>query len=800
MYGFWQDLRHAFRMLAKSPGFTAIVLVTLALGIGANTCIFSVLNAVAWRNWPGVSAPQHLVWVRSHQLFGSISYPDYLDYQQANTVFSGLAIYSGTPLNWRGVDGAERLTGAIVSENFFSILGVRPVWGRTFLPGEKTPAAIVSYSFWKRRFGSNPELLGKPIVLNGHAYLVVGVAPKSFALTDWAVPIDVWIPVPMQPLVMPDRPKLLDERGSNWLAVLGRLKSGRTLEQAQAEISTISVHLDKAYHNDRNYRVDVKPVMGLATLDRNDMGLFGLLLIVAGLVLLIACANVANLLLARASARRREIAVRLAVGADRSRLIRQLLTESMLLSLLGAAVGLLPAFWSSKLVLLLLPPGLTLDVALDSRVLLFTFTLSILTAVIFGLAPALQASRLDLFPILKDEVSAAPGRRGSASRSLVVIQVALSMVLLVGSGLFLQTLRNYRGIELGFQSDRLLLLSVDLGTRGYSPDQGRLFYQQLLDRATSVPGVVTASLAQSIPIGAHNSTRIQREGHESQSDKVPLEVDSNIVGPSYFATMRIPFLRGREFTSRDVVGAPGVAIINETMARSLWPGENPLGRRVRLAGMGTGPWLQIIGMAGDSKFRGLDQKPLPLLYLPIGQHYRPEMVLHVRAAQPKSLVGALRREVNALDANLPVYDARTFGEHLNAELLEQRIIAALVSVFAVAAMLLASVGLYGVVSHAVGQRTREIGVRMALGAESRQILKLVLRMGLTLTFAGIGIGAAAALALARLTASRLYGVSATDPASILTAAMMLAVVATGASYIPARRMASSDPMAALRHE
>ncbi|MBZ5499836.1 MAG: ABC transporter permease [Acidobacteriia bacterium] len=787
-------------MLAKSPGFTAVVLVTLALGIGANTCIFSVLNAVAWRNWPGVSDPQHLVWLRTHRLFGSVSYPDYLDYQQENTVFSGLVISRSASLNWRGVDGAERLTGAIVSENFFSILGVKPVLGRTFLPGEKTPVAVVSYSFWRRRFGSNPELLGRPLLLNGQAYSVVGVTPKDFNLTDWAVPIDVWVPIPMQPLVMPDRPKLLDERGSDWFAVIGRLKSGRTLEQAQAEIRTISVHLDQAYHNDQNWRVDVKPATGLATLDRNDMSFFGLLFVVAGLVLLIACANVANLLLARASARRGEIAVRLAVGADRSRLIRQLLTESVLLSLLGAVVGLLLAFWSSRLVLLLLPTGWTLDVAPDSRVLLFTLILSILTAVIFGLAPALQASRLDLLPILKGEASTAPRRHGSASRSLVIFQVALSMVLLVGSGLFLKTLRNYQGTELGFQSDRLLLLSVDLGTRGYSPDQGRLFYHQLLDRAASVPGVESASVAQTIPIGAHNSTRIQREGHESHSDKFPLEVDSNIVGPSYFATMQIPFLQGREFTSLDGVGAPGVAIINETMARSFWPGEIALGRRLRLAGMGIGPWLQIIGVAGDSKFRGLDQKPLPLLYLPIGQHYRPEMVLHVRASQPKSLIGTLRREVNALDANLPVYAAGTFAEHLDAELLDQRIIATLVSVFAAAAMFLASIGLYGVISQAVGQRTREIGVRMALGAESRDILKLVLGMGLTLTFAGIGIGAAAALALARLTASRLYGVSTTDPASILTAAMLLAVVASGASYIPARRVASSDPVAALRRE
>ena len=512
MIEFLRDLKFSLRLHLKSPGFTILLILVLALGIGANTCIFSILNAAAWRTWPGARDPQRLVWLRTHRHFGSVSYPDYLDYQQESTVFAGLVIYRSTPLNWRGIEGAERLTGAIVSENFFSILGVEPVLGRTFLPGEKDPAAVVSYSFWRQRLGGDPELLGKPLVLNGHAYTLAGVTPKNFKPTDWWEPIEVWVPIQMQPLVMPDRPKLLHERGSDWFNVFGRLKSGLALEQARTEISTISARLDQVYHNDQDWRVDVKPATGLATLGRDDIGLFGLLLVVAGMVLLIACANVANLLLARASTRRKEIAVRLAVGMDRLRLIRQLLTESMLLSLLAAAAGLLLASCSSKLVLLFLPTGTTLDVVQDSRVFVFTLVLSIFTAVIFGLAPALHALRLDLTLALKGEASTALRHPGSASRALVIFQVALSMVLLVGAGLFLKTLRNYRATELGFRSDRLLLLSVDLGTRGYSPAQGRLFYQQLLDRAVAVPGVEFASLAQTIAVGASQSDACPARG------------------------------------------------------------------------------------------------------------------------------------------------------------------------------------------------------------------------------------------------------------------------------------------------
>jgi len=797
---FWRDLRHGFRIFAKSPGITAIIILTLAVGIGADTCVFSVLNEVTWRNWPGARNPQRLVWLRTGQLFGSESYPDYLDYQLENTTFAGLAIFRGTPLTWRGVDGAERLTGMLVSENYFSVLGMEPVLGRTFVPDEKDPVVVVSFGFWTQRLGGAPDVLGKSLVVNGHACEVVGVAPESFKPADWFVPVEVWLPITMQPLVIPDRPNLLRERDSGWFTVFGRLKSGVALEQARAQISTISARLDRIYHRNQNWRADVKPSTGLATLSPDDIGFFGLLMVAAGFVLLIACANVANLLLARASARQRETAVRLAVGADRRRLIRQFLTESMLLSLPAAAAGLVLASWSSRLVLLLLPAGVILDVTQDSRVLLFTLALSILTAVIFGLGPAMHASRLDLSLALKGEAFTAPGRRSSLSRILVVFQVALSMVLLVGAALLVRTLRNYRATELGFQGDRLLLLSVDLGPRGYSPAQGRLFYQQLLGRAPALPGVESMSLAQTVPVGAHNQTHIQLEGHEASPDSAGIDVDSNIVAPNYFTAMGIPLRQGRDFSALDDVNAAGVAIINETMARRFWPGEIPLGRRLRLSGMGLGPWLQIVGVAGDSTFRSLNQKPLPMLYTPLYQRYEPEMVLHVRATHPKSLIGALRREVKALDADVPVYDVGTFAEHLDAELFDQRVMATMISVFAVLASILASVGLYGVISCAVGQRTREFGIRMALGAETRDVLKLILEQGLALTIAGIAIGCAAALAFARMIASRLYGVSATDPLSVLSAAALLAAVAIAASYIPARRAVRIDPMAALRHE
>ncbi|MBA3806531.1 MAG: ABC transporter permease [Acidobacteria bacterium] len=617
----------------------------------------------------------------------------------------------------------------------------------------------------------------------------------------------------MEPQLVHD-PTALEERGDRSLFLMGRLKPGATLEQARARFNVLASQMHEAYPE--QWTNVSRAARSVSVLPESEarvfpalrgavLGVTGMLMAVVGLVLLIACANVANLLLARATARRKEIAVRLALGAGRGRLIRQLLTESVLLSLLSGALGFLLALWLTDLIAALKPPvaaPIALDLSLDARVLVFTLGISLLTGLLFGLAPALQASKPDLVTALKDEGGslAASYRRSRLRGSFVVIQVALSLVLLICASLFLRSLRHANAIDPGFDPRNVLTMSFDLGSQGYKKEQGQLFYQQLLERAQSTLGVQSASLASEVPLGLGGSRRgIAIEGHERQPGE-DMEFHYTVAGPNYFRAMGIPLVRGRDFSPEDRAGAPGVAIVNETMGRRFWPGQDPLGKRVSVNGS-EGPYLEIVGVVKDGKYVTLGEEPLPFFSIPFLQNYESSMTLLVRGTgDPKALIPILRGEVQALDKSVPVTGVKTMTEQVSLSLLPARIASTLLSIFGLLALLLAAVGIYGVISYAVSQRTREIGIRMALGARTSDVLKLVVGQGLMLALIGVSVGLVTAFALTRFLASLLYGISATDLLTFTVVPVLWLVVALIASYVPARRATKVDPMVALRYE
>jgi len=832
----WQDLRYGVRVLLKSPGFTAVAVLSLALGIGANTAIFSLVNAVLLRPLP-VAEPAALVFlfcgVRNSP-YSVVSYPDYVDFRDQNKVFSGLATYSGIGLSLNAADQTELVSGAIVSGNYFDVLGVRAALGRTFLPEEDQtpgthPVTVISHGLWQRRFGGDPNVVGQHLTLNGRAFTVIGVAPAGFNGTDLGETNDLYVPMMMQALVRPPRggysgemnPDLLSRRGAGWLGVIGRLKPGVKIEQAQAEIATIARQLEQAYPDSNRDRIaTLFPVSKGDPQSRGTLlSVAGLLMGVVGLVLLIACANVANLLLARASGRRKEVSIRLALGASRGRLVRQLMTESVLLALLGGVVGLLLALWTVDVLKRFPPPAnflpFAFDFSVEGRVLGFTLLLSVLTGLIFGVAPALQASKPDLVPALKDESPALhQGSRRLALRNLLVIaQVALSLTLLIGAGLFLRSLRQAQSIDPGFNPEHVLVAPLNINLLRYTKPQGVEFYRQVVERVEALPGVQSASLARVLLLsgsGRTNSVMIEGqngpdresrgEGTGGGAEVANNTTAANVVGLKYFQTMGIGLLRGRDFTAQDRDGAPGVVVINETFAKRYFPGQDPLGKRISLRGA-RGPWLEVVGITRDSKYRTLGEAPAPFVHLPLLQNHETGMTLHVRTGvDPAALIPAVRREIQALEKNLPATEIRPLTELISRSLFPARVGAALLGVFGLLALLLASVGLYGVMSYSVSRRTREIGIRMALGAERRDVLRLVLTEAMTLVAVGVGVGLTLAAAVTRLLAGFLYGVSATDPTTFAGITLLLAGVALFASLIPARRAMRVDPMVALRYE
>ncbi|HEY7182713.1 MAG TPA: ABC transporter permease, partial [Blastocatellia bacterium] len=813
MQTIWQDLRYCGRMLWKQPGFTLIVALTLSLGIGANGVIFSLVNALLLRPLPAPK-PEELAAVYTSDYsgggLGPTSYPDYIDFRDRNRVFAGVVAYeSPQPLSLN-IDGAnERMFGEIVSGNYFSALGLNPSLGRGFLPEEdRTPGeravAVVSHKLWRSRFGGDPAIVGRSVKINGHPFTIVGVAPEKYVGLLRGFAVDWWIPAMMMGQAVPGSNDLTN-RWSHTFLVMGRLKPGVTLQQAQADFNSIAAQLYKEWPRHwENIRrqsrsVSVAPETEARLLPdmRTPIVIFmALLMTVAGLVLLIACANIANLLLARATARRREIAIRLALGAGRWRLIRQLLTESVLLALIGGAVGLLLAAWGAELLMAIKPPlpfPVELDLQGDWRVFGFMFGLSLLTGIVFGLTPALAASRPDVIASLKDETGAATagGRTWRLRGALVVTQVALSLLLLICAGLFLRSLRNASSIDPGFDADNLLALSMDLRLQGYDETRGRNFTDQLLERVRALPGVVSASLTDQLPLVLEGPNRrgMTVEGYTAQPGE-RREIDSSFVAPGYFETLRIPLLQGRAFQQQDNANAPGVALINEAFARRYWPGQSPLGKRIQmgvsLSGVNDEPYITVIGVVKDGKYASLGEEATPFIYLNLAQNVGLSPTLVARTqGDPLASLAAVRGEVAALDKNLPLYDVKTMRQHLGLALLPARLAGSVLGVFGLVAMALAAAGIYGVMAYSVSQRTREIGIRMALGANARDVLRLVARQGMTLVAIGMVIGLAAALALTQLLNSLLFGVSATDPLTFAVIALLLMFVALLACWIPA---------------
>ena len=809
---FWQDLRYSARRLRQQPGFTLIAVLTLALGIGANTAIFSLLNTALLRPLP-IAQPERFVALSNSaagRMFPTFSYPNYLDFRDRTEVFSGLIAYRFAPLSLSHDGISERLWGYTVTGNYFEVLGLKPALGRLIAADDDRargahPVTVISHQCWQRRFGGAPTVIGKDVLVNGRKFTIIGVAPQGFSGTEIIAAPEMWFPMMMQ-AQLEAGDDWLDKRGAENLFVQGSLKPGVTRAQAQAALDTVAAQLAQEYPNSNQERRVLLTSPGLmnGTMRAPVIGFVSVLMVVVGLVLLLACANLANLLLARATERRREMAVRLALGAGRVRLVQQLLVESVLLACIGGALGCLLAWWLTELAGAYKPP---LDVPanfaihLDYRVLLFTLLLSIGVGVVFGLLPALQATKTDLVGALKDEASFGTYRSSWLKNGLIVFQVALSLVLLIGGGLMVRALQQAQTVSLGFEPNNTIEVSFDLRLQGYTEAQGREAEKRLLERVRALPGVRAAGIADMVPVDLHFSTTpVFIEGQPlERTPNTPRTMSSRIT-PGYFAAMQTRLVQGREFTEQDTEQSPRVVIVNETFARRFWPNESPLHKRFRLGGVNQ-PLLEIVGVAQDGKYASLNEDPRAFVYRPLWQSPLGSTSLLVRAAmEPQPLIAAVRQELQQLDANLPVAGTKTLSERLSFALLPARIAAAVLGGFGVLALALAAIGLYGVMAYSVARRTREIGIRMALGATVSDILCMVIGQGMRLVLPGVGLGLVAAFGGMRLLRSLLFGVSATDPLTFTGIALLLVVVALVACLIPARRATKVDPQTALRTE
>lgn len=811
----WQDVRYGVRMLGKNPGFTAVVVITLALGIGANTTVFSITNGLLLRPLP-VREPERLVALFTtdgkQSGLNTTSYPDYRDLRDRNDMFGGLAGHFYFPMSIRTSGRAEVTMGHVVSWNYFEVLGVSPAVGRAFLPDEDQtpgarPVAILSHRFWQTRFLGDPGVIGKTISVNSRRFTVVGIAPAGFTSLCTVVAPDVWVPIAMIGQILP-YPINLEGRFDRWLNVVGRLKPGVSLLQAQAATNVLGANLASEFPGAgtsvRSFSLMEADRNRLSPRDSTDglKRISGLLSAVAGIVLLVACFNVANLQLARAVTRQREIALRLSLGASRGRLIRQLLTESLLLGLLGAAAGLVVARLGVDVLLAIRPEQvftLEYQLGLDGRVLAFTLGLTFLASAVFGLAPAWQAIRTGHFRALKETSASGPGPiKARLQRALVVSQVALTLVLLVGAGLFLRSLSRTLAVKPGFDTRQGLIAEVDLGFGSYNEVQGRQFLQQLLDRVRALPGLESAALAVDVPLGQLGVTQyVEVPGYQPEPGE-DMTIRRNLVSDDYFRTFGVPILQGRGIESQDTVSGRRVMVINETMARRYWPGGDALGRTVRASDQ---EWT-VIGVARDGKYDRLNEAPQPYLYQALAQeNFVKRLHLHARtAAEPGSWIPPVAKTIRDLDPNLPSPRVRTLPQFLEQAVEAMAGPVEIVATFGLLALALAMVGVYGVMAYTVSQRTREFGVRIALGASARGLLGLVLRQGLWLLGLGTVLGLVGAAALSRLLASLLYEISPWDPLTFVVATAGLMGAGTFASYLPARRAAQVDPMVTLRHE
>jgi predicted permease len=809
---FLQDLRYGLRQLIKTRGVTAAAVLTLALGIGANTALFTAINAVLFKPAPAAD-PNGLVWLggTTAQSTGlhALSYADYLMYRDRTDVFQGVVAYSRIHLSAGGAE-PERLAAMIVSSNYFHVLGVQAQLGRTFNAAGVSALgdriAVIGDGFWRHRYGSAADVVGRDITLNGRPFTIVGVLPRGFDGLEIPDPsaAAVWVPLEAAPMAMPDRPTVLTDPREDWLWAAGRLQSDVSLSRASSMVAALAAQapsVSPAASASRS--ATVLPIKGgLHPRERADVApVLWLLMIVPGLVLVAACANVANLLLARGVARRKELALRGAVGATRSRLVGQLLTESLMLSLFGALVAIAVSAGFIEVIAAIadMPRPLVEAMTPDARVFSLTTALGVLSVLIFGLSPALSATALPLTSMLNDETGAvdAKGRRRRLGRAFVITQVAVSMVLLMTAGLFLQSLGNALRVDPGFDIRNVLTFSYDLALQGYAPPRDAEFNRELLERVRATPGVQSAALAAPLPLsGGMFGDELRAESTGLRN----LPVGFSRVSPGYFETIGLPLVRGRDFSTFDALGKPHVAIVNETLARRLSAGDDALGKRFRFATDGA-PWRTVVGVARDSRYVLLNDSPMPFVYLPWAQSPAPTASIVARMrGEAKAITPLVADAVRALDADLPLYHVSTLEQNIERSMGVERAASSLLGVFGVLALLLAALGIYGVIAHGVTLRTREIGIRLALGAKTPQVLGTFVGEGLRFSALGVAIGLALSAATAGVLESFLFGVHATDAITVAAVALLLCVVATLASYLPARRAANVNPLHALRHE
>jgi putative ABC transport system permease protein len=804
MNSFLKDLRYGARMLVKKPGFTLISVITLALGIGATSTIFSFINGLLLRPLPYTDSERlalldETAFKRGVDSMG-VSFPNFVDWRERNQVFSGVAAYLTRSFTLTGTGEPERLSGANISYDTFEILGIPPALGRTFTADEDRPehdlVAILSHDLWERSFGRDPDIIGKPITLNNRTRTVIGVMPKGFKFPEVS---DLWTPLGLDTRMW--------TRNDHGLESIARLKPGVTVEQAQEDMSAVAQGIEEQNPvTNEGMGVNVIPLRnGLVGGDYRKALM--ILLGVVGLLLLIACANVANLLLARATSRHKEMAIRSALGAGRGQVFRQLLTESLLLGVIGGALGMVVALWGLDLLLAAIPIDFPfwMKFDLDGRVLGFTAGISLVTGLVFGTVPALQASRVDLSEALKEGGRSSGGTgRHHMRRLLVIAEVALSLILLIGAGLMMRSFLRLIQVDPGLNPEKVLTMQVNLpGVKYDSPEKRQSFFKQLIERVGALREVEAASATSSLPLSGDTWGRsLTVEGYPVLSVGQAPAIYHNVITPNYFRAMGISLLTGRDFTEADSSTGAKVTIIDERLARQYWPTESPLGKRIRFGPPEANePWHTIVGVVAEVKQVSLNLSPRRSVYLPYAQIPVGGMTLAVRAGgSPESLAEAIRSHVKEIDAGLPVTLVRTMREVISRSVWQPRLYAILFGVFAAIALVLASVGIYGVMSYAVTERTHEIGIRLALGARKSNVLGLVVGQGMTLTFVGTAIGLAGAFGLTRLMKSLLFGVSATDPLTFAVIALLLASVAFAACYFPARRAMKVDPMIALRYE
>ena len=807
------DIRYSFRSLLKNPGLTLAAILSLGLGIGANTTIFTWVQAVLFRPIPLAADPSSIriaAMQNRERQSRSWSYPNFVDFRD-RTKMLDIVGQDDQTFNIAVDDTAERAWGALVSGNYFEVMGIRPAAGRFFTAKDDVtpgghPVAVLSYANWQRRFAGDPTVIGKQVTINNTPITIIGVAPEGFIGSFLGVSSAAWVPMAMQKEMMGgDR---MNQRGNGWFQSIVRLKPGVSAEQAQAEASSIMAQLEQEYpdfNEGRRLRIvqTWEAPFGAGTV---LAPLLGVLSVLVALVLVIACANVANLLLSKAVSRRREVAVRLSLGASRTRLIRQLLTESFLLAIVAGITGVVMAYWTMDVIMAFVPPvdmPIDLGLRMDTTTLLFALGVSMVTGLIFGLAPALQASSNQTINALKEEGRSGSGGRttGRLRNALVVAQVAVCLVLLVGATLFLRSFIAAQSLSPGFDASHVVTASMDMFPSGYTGDRHREFQRRAIEAVQAVPGVESAAFGSRLPLGfgGNNSTSVGVEGYVPRENE-EIVINYSTIGPNYFETMGIPIRQGREYNDTDTLQSPRTLVINETMAKRYWPEGKALGGKIRLGQN----LAEVIGIVADSKYSSINERPLAQLFFPMSRSETSTLRLFVKTAgDPAPLVAEVRNAIRGIDATLPVYDARTLNEHMQIAVFAQRMAANLLGAMGVLALLLAAIGLYGVMAYAVSQRTQELGIRLALGASPGSLLGMIVGQGMKLTVIGLAIGLAIALgAFGSIGAVRslLPGISPMDPITFVTVPIVLGSIALLASWIPGRRAGKVDPLVALRYE